>query len=156
MTTLIQFNGYVQKTQSSKEFWILFFETLDGYVFKSIKKLLEQEPSFTYTHTDKPYDQDTGGFKILQNKMNQTNDIGMNLRMGMYANKTIYIDIENQTKNIVDFKISDFNLKKPPKLLNGIEEFPTRLMLRLMIWSHKKDQKEGCATRKKMACHLSK
>ena len=94
-------------------------------------------------HTDKPYDQETGAFKILQNKMVQTNDIGMNLRMGMYANRTIYVDIVNQTKEIVDFKISDFNLKKPPKLLNGIEDFPTRLMLRVNDYGspHKKDQK---------------
>ena len=120
------------KSQSSaKNFGFLFYENFDGYHFKSIEKLLEQEPSFTYTHTDKPYDQDTGVFKILQNKMVQTNDIGMNLRMGMYANRTIYIDIENQTKNIVDFKISDFDLKRPPKLLNGIEDSPTRLMLRV-------------------------
>ena len=120
------------KSQSStKNFGFLFYENFDGYHFKSIEKLLEQEPSFTYTHTDKPYDQDTGAFKILQNKMVQTNDIGMNLRMGMYANRTIYIDIENQTKNIVDFKISDFDLKRPPKLLNGLEDYPTRLMLRV-------------------------
>ena len=121
-----------QKAQSStKNFGFLFYENFDGYHFKSIEKLLEQEPSFTYTHTDKPYDKDTGAFKILQNKMVQTNDIGMNLRMGMYANRTIYVDIVNQTKEIVDFKITDFNLKKPPKLLNGIEDFPTRLMLRV-------------------------
>ena len=135
------------KTQSSaKNFGFLFYENFDGYHFKSIEKLLEQEPSFTYTHTDKPYDQDSGSFKILQNKMVQTNDIGMNLRMGMYANRTIYIDIVNQTKEIVDFKITDFNLKKPPKLLNGIEDFPTRLMLRVndmaaaQKGSKKKDQ----------------
>ena len=103
------------KSQSSaKNFGFLFYENFDGYHFKSIEKLLEQEPSFTYTYTDKPYDQDAGSFKILQNKMVQTNDIGMNLRKGMYANRTIYIDIENQTKNIVDFKISDFDLKRPP------------------------------------------
>ena len=120
------------KAQSStKNFGFLFYENFDGYHFKSIEKLLEQEPSFTYTHTDKPYDQDAGAFKILQNKMVQTNDIGMNLRMGMYANRTIYVDIVNQTKEIVDFKITDFDLKKPPKLLNGIEDFPTRLMLRV-------------------------
>ena len=120
------------KTQSSaKNFGFLFYENFDGYHFKSIEKLLEQEPSFTYTHTDKPYDQETGTFKILQNRMVQTNDIGMNLRMGMYANRTIYVDIVNGTKEIVDFKISDFNLKRPPKLLNGIEDFPTRLMLRV-------------------------
>ena len=120
------------KTQSSKEsFGFLFFETLDGYKFKSIKKLLDQKPAYTYTQTDKPNDDKANGLVILQNRLNQTNDIGMNLRMGMYANKTIYIDIQNQTKQIVDFKISDLKPKKPLKLLNGIENNPTRLMLRV-------------------------
>ena len=120
------------KTQSSKEsFGFLFFETLDGYKFKSIKKLLDQKPAYTYTQTDKPNDDKANGLVILQNRLNQTNDIGMNLRMGMYANKTIYIDIQNQTKQIVDFKISDLKPKKPLKLLNGIENYPTRLMLRV-------------------------
>ena len=135
------------KTQSStKNFGFLFYENFDGYHFKSIEKLMEQEPSFTYTYTDKPYDKEVGAFKILQNRMVQTNDIGMNLRMGMYANRTIYVDIVNQTKEIVDFKITDFNLKRPPKLLNGIEDFPTRLMLRVndtasaQKGSKKKDQ----------------
>ena len=120
------------KTQSSKKsFGFVFFETLDGFNFKSIEKLLDQKPAYTYTRTDKPYDEKVGHFKILHNNMNQTNDIAMNMRMGMYANKTIYIDIENQTKSIVDFKLSDLNPKKPVKLLNGIEEYPTRLMLRI-------------------------
>ena len=122
------------KTQSStKNFGFLFYENFDGYHFKSIEKLLEQEPSFTYTQTDKPYDDKVGTFKILQNRVVQTNDIGMNLRMGMYANRTIYVDIINGTKEIVDFKASDFSplLKKPPKILSGLEDSPTRLMLRV-------------------------
>jgi hypothetical protein len=120
------------KTQSSKEsFGFLFFETLDGYKFKSIEKLLDQKPAYTYTQTDKPNDKNAKGLVILQNRLNQSNDIAMNLRMGMYANKTIYIDIENQTKQIVDFKISDLKPKKPVKLLNKIEDYPTRLMLRV-------------------------
>ena len=119
------------KTQSSKEsFGFLFYETLDGYHFKSIEELLKQEP-IEYTQTDKPDNFDIGPFKILQNQVNQTNDIGMNCRMGMYANRTIYIDIENQTNQEVDFKITDLDLKKPLKLLDGIEEHPTRLMLRV-------------------------
>ena len=117
------------KAQSAKDdFGFLFYETLDGYTFKSIKSLLEQDP-ITYTQTDKPGDQ--GFFKILQNNLNQTNDVGMNMRMGMYANRTLYVDIENQTFEEVDFKISDLDIKKPPKLLDGIEDFPTRLMLRV-------------------------
>ena len=119
------------KTQSSKtNFGFLFYENLDGYHFKSIEKLLEQEP-IKYTYTDKPDDPDIGPFKILQNQLNQTNDIGMNCRMGMYANRTIYVDIENQTNQEVDFKITELDLKKPVKLLDGIEDFPTRLMLRV-------------------------
>ena len=147
------------KAQSStKNFGFLFYENFDGYHFKSIEKLLEQEPSFTYTHTDKPYDQETGAFKILQNRMVQTNDIGMNLRMGMYANRTIYVDIINGTKEIVDFKISDFNLKRPPKLLNGIEDFPTRLMLRVndMAAAQKGSKKEDEQPASELAVYQNK
>ena len=116
------------KTQSSKtNFGFLFYEAHDGYHFKSIENLLKQK-SVRYTKTDKPVE---GDFRILQNNLNQTNDIGLNLRSGMYANKTIYIDIENQTKNIVDFTTEDLNLKRPPKLLDGLEKKPSRLMLRV-------------------------
>ena len=119
------------KTQSSKtNFGFLFYENLDGYHFKSIENLLKQDP-IEYTYTDKPDDPNIGPFKILQNNLNQTNDIGMNCRMGMYANRTIYIDIENQTNQEVDFKITELDLNKPVKLLDGIEDFPTRLMLRV-------------------------
>ena len=119
------------KAQSSTtNFGFLFYENLDGYHFKSIEKLLKQDP-IEYRYTDKPDDFDIGPFKILQNQVNQTNDIGMNCRMGMYANRTIYIDIENQTNQEVDFKITELDLNKPVKLLDGIEDFPTRLMLRV-------------------------
>ena len=117
------------KTQSSaKDFGFLFYETLDGYVFKSIKSLLEQEP-ITYTQTDRPGDQ--GFFKILQNNLNQTNDVGMNMRMGMYANRTIYIDIENQTTETVDFKVDEIKTKKKATLPSNIQNYPTRLMVRV-------------------------
>ena len=120
------------KTQSSKKsFGFLFFENLDGYHFRSIEKLLEQKPSFTYTQTSKPNDEEVGAFEILQNKVTQTNDIFQNMRKGMYANRTIYVDIQNGTKDIVDFKLDDFELKRPPKLLKDIDKFPTRLMFRV-------------------------
>ena len=50
----------------------------------------------------------------------------------MYANKTIYINLDNASQKNVDFKIEDLNLKKSPKLPNGLEKFPTRLMLRVL------------------------
>ena len=115
------------KAQSATDdFGFLFYETLDGYHFRSIKSLLEQD-TVTYQQTD------AQGIanKILQNNLNQTNDIGMNMRMGMYANQTIYIDIENQTLNTVKFKASDIKLKKKATLPANIQDYPTRLMVRV-------------------------
>ena len=115
------------KTQSSKTgFGFLFFETLDGYHFRSIEKLLKQE-ALRYDKAGRPL---LDRPLVLQSRVNQTNDIGMNCRMGMYANKTIYVDIENQGAQVVDFKINDLNPPKPVKL-HGLEEIPTRLMLRV-------------------------
>ena len=116
------------KTQSTKtNFGFLFYEAHDGYHFKSIENLLKQK-SIRYTKTDKPIE---GDFRILKNNLNQTNDIGLNLRSGMYANKTIYIDIENQLKEIVDSTTDDFKLPKQNKLLEDLQKKPSRLMLRV-------------------------
>ena len=115
------------KAQSSTDdFGFLFYETLDGYHFRSIKSLLEQD-AITYQQTDAQGISN----KILQNNLNQSNDIGMNMRMGMYANRTIYVDIENQNTDVVDFKASELKLNKPATLLTGIENYPTRLMVRV-------------------------
>ena len=118
------------KTQSGKEnFGFLFFENLDGYHFRSIEQLIKQE-ALPYEQTDDPFNNGEGAI-ILQNKLNQSNNIGMNCRMGMYANKTIFIDIENQTADVDDFDITKIELNKELKLMDGIEKHPTRLMLRV-------------------------
>ena len=115
------------KAQSATDdFGFLFYETLDGYHFRSIKSLLEQD-AITYQQTDAQGISN----KILQNNLNQSNDIGMNMRMGMYANRTIYVDIENQNTEVVDFKASELKLNNPATLLTGIENYPTRLMVRV-------------------------
>ena len=118
------------KSQSStKNFGFLFFENLDGYHFRSIENLLKQEP-LRYEQTDSPFESQNKAI-ILQNKLNLSNDIGMNCRMGMYANKTIYIDIENQGASVDDFDVTKLELNKPVKLMDGLEKHPTRLMLRV-------------------------
>ena len=114
---------------TDKECGFLFYENLDGYFFKSIKGLLESDSSETYEKPETPVDTD---IKITENNLDSSNDIGMNCRMGMYANKTLYVDIENGKLETVDYKISDLNLAKPPKLPAGLEDTPTRLMLRIL------------------------
>ncbi len=115
------------KTQSPKSFGFLFYENLDGYHFKSIEGLFDQD-AYRYQKTDRPLIDDG---KILENKLEQSNDIGMNCRMGMYANKTIYVDIENQEAEVIDFDLDQLkDLKKPAKAPKGFAKKPTRLMLR--------------------------
>ena len=145
------------KTQSSKDgYGFLFFETLDGYVFKSIEKLLDQRP-VEYKKSEKA--EDAGDdFRILENNLNHTNDIGMNCRRGMYANKTIYINLDNATQKTVDFKIEDLKLKKSPKLPNRLETFPTRLMLRVLDKGalQKGSQKKELQKENELAIYQSK
>ena len=140
---------------TDKECGFLFYENLDGYFFKSIKGLLESDPSETYEKPEAPVDTD---IKITENNLDSSNDIGMNCRMGMYANKTIYVDIENGKLETVDYKISDLNLVKPPKLPTGLEDTPTRLMLRILDAGalQKGSKKDDVEKRSELAVYQNK
>ena len=140
---------------TDKECGFLFYENLDGYFFKSIKGLLESDSSETYEKPEAPVDTD---IKITENNLDSSNDIGMNCRMGMYANKTIYVDIENGKLETVDYKISDLNLAKPPKLPAGLEDTPTRLMLRILDAGalQKGSKKEEVEKRSELAVYQNK
>ena len=140
---------------TDKECGFLFYENLDGYFFKSIKGLLESDSSETYEKPETPVDTD---IKITENNLDSSNDIGMNCRMGMYANKTLYVDIENGKIETIDYKISDLNLTKPPKLPAGLEDVPTRLMLRILDAGalQKGSKKEEVEKRSELAVYQNK
>ena len=99
---------------SSKNFGFLFFENRDGFHFKSIENLLKQDPEFLYKKPDRPTETD---LRIIESNLNQSNDMGINARMGMYSNRTIYIDLENETYEEIDFNISELNPDKPLKVI---------------------------------------
>tara|TARA_B100000161_G_scaffold97124_1_gene68596 strand:+ start:2057 stop:3274 length:1218 start_codon:yes stop_codon:yes gene_type:complete len=140
---------------TDKECGFLFYENLDGYFFKSIKGLLDADSSETYEKPEAPVDTD---IKITENNLDSSNDIGMNCRMGMYANKTLYVDIENGKIETIDYKISDLNLAKPPKLPAGLEDVPTRLMLRILDAGalQKGSKKEEVEKRSELAVYQNK
>ena len=145
------------KTQSSKNgYGFLFFETLDGYVFRSIENLLDEQ-AVEYKKSEK-VEGNNDDLRILENNLNQTNDIGMGCRMGMYANKTIYINLDNANQKTVDFRIESLKLKKPPKLPNGLEKNPTRLMLRVLDKGalQKGSQKKELQKENELAIYQSK
>ena len=122
------------KTSSDTDgFGFLFFETLDGYEFKGITTLLEQN-AVEYKKTEAVSDEVgvVDDLKILETNLDHTHDIGLCCRMGMFANKTIYVNIDDTTLKYVDFRLDSLKIKNPPKLPNQLETFPTRLMLRVL------------------------
>ena len=112
----------------SKIYGFLFFENLDGYVFKSVDTLLKQPTSVRYRKEEIASE---SAFRILNENFNRSNDIGINLRTGMYANKTIYVDMESARFSVVDYTVSELKPTNPPKLPTGLEESPSRLMMRM-------------------------
>ena len=140
---------------SSKNFGFLFFENRDGFHFKSIENLLKQEPEFSYQKPDRPTETD---LRIIENNLNQSNDLGINARMGMYSNRTIYIDLENETYEEVDFNISELNPEKPLKVIETLKEKPTRLMFRILDQGalQKGSKKEEVEKRNELAVYQNK
>ena len=140
---------------SSENFGFLFFENRDGFHFKSIENLLKQEPEFLYKKPDRPTETD---LRIIENNLNQSNDMGINARMGMYSNRTIYIDLENETYEEVDFNISELNPDKPLKVIETLKEKPTRLMFRILDQGalQKWSKKEEVEKRNELAVYQNK
>ena len=140
---------------SSENFGFLFFENRDGFHFKSIENLLKQEPEFLYEKPDRPVKTD---LRIIESNLNQSNDMGINSRMGMYSNRTIYIDLENETYEEVDFNISELNPEKPLKVIETLKEKPTRLMFRILDQGalQKGSKKEEVEKRNELAVYQNK
>ena len=140
---------------SSKNFGFLFFENRDGFHFKSIENLLKQEPEFLYKKPDRPTETD---LRIIESNLNQSNDMGINARMGMYSNRTIYIDLENETYEEIDFNISELNPDKPLKVIETLKEKPTRLMFRMLDQGalQKGSTKEEVEKRNELAVYQNK
>ena len=139
---------------SSKNFGFLFFENRDGFHFKSIENLLKQEPEFLYKKPDRPTETD---LRIIESNLNQSNDMGINARMGMYSNKTIYIDLENETYEETDFDISELKSDRL-KVIDILKDKPTRLMFRILDSGalQKGSKKEEVEKRNELAVYQNK
>ena len=139
---------------SSKNFGFLFFENRDGFHFKSIENLLKQEPEFLYKKPDRPTETD---LRIIESNLNQSNDMGMNARMGMYSNKTIYIDLENETYEETDFDISELKSDRL-KVIDILKDKSTRLMFRILDSGalQKGSKKEEVEKRNELAVYQNK
>jgi len=70
----------------------LFFQTRDGYHFKSIDKIFSGTAKKKYIFNNSTSIPDNYDAKILTYDINSDVDVGKNLMMGMYNNRSIFFD----------------------------------------------------------------
>ena len=83
----------------------LFYETHDGYNFRSIDKLFEQEYKKNYIFNnavDKPKEYDG---KIISYDIDRDIDLQNNLLMGTYSNRTLFFDFYEMNYVVRDFNV---------------------------------------------------
>ena len=120
--------GYDDKTKS--DYGFLFFETFDGYHFRSFRSLFEPEPETEYVKSEIS---GTGDFVIDNYNFSSGNDVVLNLKSGLYNNETTFIELDKTKITKVKFNMDeteDLTLK-PPKVPVNIEGKPSRIMFRV-------------------------
>lgn len=91
---------------------MLFFETKDGYNYRSLQSMFKEEPYATYKYQAQNIEMDKQSFKektisVLDYEFVKTYDSVNEISSGTFANRLISIDPLTRT-----YKITDFNYSK--------------------------------------------
>ena len=120
--------GYDDKKKS--DYGFLFFETFDGYHFRSLRSLFEPEPETEYVKSEIS---GAGDFVIDNYNFSSGNDVVLNLKSGLYNNETTFVELAKTKITKIKFNMDeteDLTLK-PPKVPVNVEGKPSRIMLRV-------------------------
>ena len=120
--------GYDDKKKS--DYGFLFFETFDGYHFRSLRSLFEPEPETEYVKSEISTSDD---FVIDNYNFSSGNDVVLNLKSGLYNNETTFVELDKTKITKIKFNMDeteDLTLK-PPKVPVNVEGKPSRIMLRV-------------------------
>ena len=84
-----------------------FYQTQDGMNFKSVDNLLDQDVKKKYVSNDSDGMPQGYDDKILNYDMNRSVDLGSNLSLGAYNNRTLYFDPYQFKYTHKDFNITE-------------------------------------------------
>lgn len=125
----------------------LFYQTQDGFQFRSVDMLLKQKPKATYRYTDvsQSNTETNTDFNILNYMTDRNQNLIEKLRLGTYASARMYFDpltfkFYGKTFSLEDYqqKINNLGGKKLdlPKLSNSsnktLGEVPTRILCSIL------------------------
>jgi len=96
----------------------LFFETQDGYNFRSIDVIFREEPELEYLMT--PYKgglDTTNNFKLSSDPVfRESHDIIKKLRSGAYSSSNWYYDVLTRKVHFYNFRVGDYQLGNEDEL----------------------------------------
>ena len=110
----------VPESSGSATAGFLFYQTQDGFQFRSLDELMLQTPKATYTYTEsqESYNENeqkvNNDFKILNYHIDRNQNLLEKLRLGTYANYRIFFNPLNGTitpSGKIEFKQSNYNNK---------------------------------------------
>jgi hypothetical protein len=137
----------VPKVSGDATAGFVFFQTKDGYHFRSIDKLITEKPKATYTYVGTSQEGTNKDFNILSYTTNRNQNLLEKLRLGAYASYRVFYnpltgEFTPQEKAV--YKSSDYigkskNLGKTlslPKISNSSEQtlgdIPSRIITRIL------------------------
>ena len=89
----------------------LFYETQDGFNFRSIDNLIDQEPfeqDYTYSPGVVKFDDPDKDFKIIKYSIDRNQDLMGKLQRGAYSSQRYYINPVSFKPDIRHFKSTDY------------------------------------------------
>ena len=114
----------------------LFYQTRDGFNFKSIDKIFEQSPVKNYLYNN-INDSPSGGYdgKILSYSIDRDVDTKESMSLGTYNNRSIFFDFYSMNYKVVNFDIGEQKSKlstagkkfAPDQVAREFTQSPTRL-----------------------------
>jgi hypothetical protein len=129
----------------------LFYQSKNGYNFRSVDSLMSPlQPSsgdsknyirYFYNENTNEYADNATNFKVLTvPTFNKNVNIQDNLLSGMYSSSNYFFDLNTKKFNYYKYKLSDSyeimnhasSDKKSPKIPQGLEESPSRVMVRFI------------------------
>ena len=86
----------------------LFFMNAEGFNFKSIDSLFDQEPIQKYFYSESPYPDGEGEKrKIYEYSISNGLDLQQNLALGVYANRSLFFDFYKFEAFVREFSLMD-------------------------------------------------
>jgi hypothetical protein len=92
----------------------LFYETHDGFNFRSIDKLFEQKSKGNYLYSNTDDAPKTGEYdgKIISYDINRDIDLQNNLLMGTYSNRSLFFDFYAMNYQVRNFSVDSSQAAK--------------------------------------------